>query len=189
MKAILKYSFLSLVLLLSFGLQSADAQVRPAKRRAVRREVVRHNAAHRVAVSRTRARRFIRRTNLAIYAAHKQVKEHRVFTGDLSRAYHHQRVARRLYRRRAYRRAVYHSRRARLLAYAAIKANKGKVNSSFDWEQGDEELYDGMPGDAELDAELIKELGNVSYNDEDLIKKDIKGEIDFDENDMGPEPK
>ena len=188
MKTLLKYLSLSLLIMFGAELQTADAQVRPAKRRAAkRRAAVVHHKAHKHAVTRERSRRFLKRTNLAIFAARNHVKRGKNYTGDLARSYHHQRFARVLFRRGMYRRAVFHSRRARMFAFAAIQANKGKVNNSYDWESDDDTLFDGMPGDTELDSEMQKEFGELDYRDEDFINNDLKG-ITLDENDMGPAP-
>jgi len=49
----------------------------------------------------------------------------------VTKAIHHQKFARRLYREGMYGRAIHHSFRARELAYVAMKTNKGEVRQEF----------------------------------------------------------
>lgn len=155
------FLFLSLVVLLG-GISlpnEADAQY-PSRR-------ARAKARHSRPVLRTKARRVIRRTNRAIVLAQDAVKKGNVQTGNLAKSVHHQRFARRMYRRGFYHRAINHSRRARTLAFAAIKANKGNVPKelAFDGEEGPE----GNVSDAELDAAVQKEEPNAPQSDADVL--------------------
>lgn len=114
--------------------------------------------------------RVIRRTAVVILAAHKKVKEGKVYTGNLARAIAHQKYARKLFRRGMYLRAIHHSRRARLLAILAIQANKGSVDMAEAKNNVEEdELMKNPPADAELEAELLKEEPGVSLKDEDVV--------------------
>lgn len=179
---------LSLMVILSGILLSTDASAQqPRKKRAVKRAVVANRAVKRRAVTRERSRRYLRRTNLAVLSAQRHVKRGKNYTGDFSKSVRNQRYARRLFRRGMYRKAVFYSRRSRLLAYTAIRANKGKVGNDIADEAGDEELYDGIPADTELDIELNKEMGASTASDQDLLNSDL-GDIKLNEEDMKPMP-
>ena len=186
MKLYLKVLSLAVVLSGVFFSTDASAQ-QPRKKRAVKRAVVANRVAHRRAVTRERSRRYLRRTNLAVLSAQRHVKRGKNYTGDFARSVRNQRYARRLFRRGMYRKAVFYSRRSRLFAYAAIRANKGKVGADIADEKGDEELYDGIPADTELDIELDKEMGKATSTDEQLLNSDL-GDIKLNEEDMKPMP-
>lgn len=124
---------------------------------------------------RIHAHRAIRRTAVVLIYAHKQVKEHKNFTGDLARAVRHQRYARFLFHQGKYVRAIHHARRARQLAFLAINANKGTVNK--DWQPNKEEIADAAD-DKELDKELPKET--ESLTDEQLILQELT-DVDLEE--------
>ena len=62
-----------------------------------------------------------------------------------------------------YLRAMNHTRRARLLAFRAIKANKGQAPAGSELAVKD---WAGMPADAELDAALEKEMPGSATSDE-----------------------
>ena len=114
--------------------------------------------------------RVIRRTAVVIIAAHKKVKEGKVYTGNLARAVAHQKYARKLFRRGMYLRAIHHSRRARLLAILAIQANKGSADMAEAKNNAEEdELMKNPPADAELEAELLKEEPATTFKDEDVV--------------------
>ena len=109
------------------------------------------------------ARAMIKKTAVVILYAHEKVKENKVYTGDLARAVKHQRFAKQLYVQGRYLRAMDHTRRARLLAFRAIKANKGQAPAGSELAVKD---WAGMPADAELDAALEKEMPGSATSDE-----------------------
>lgn len=125
---------------------------------------------------RIHAHRAIRRTAAVLRYTQQQVKEHKVFTGDLARAVRHQRYARFLYRQGKYQRALHHTRRARQLAFIAIQANKGTVQK--DWQPNKEEKDTGSASDKELDQELPKDSEGLT--DEQLILSQLS-DIDLEE--------
>lgn len=119
---------------------------------------------------RFKARRVLRRTAVTIFAAQKDLKQNRVFTGQFSKAVAHQRFAKRLFFRGMYARAIHHSRRARMLAFQVIKANKGVV--AKEWEpDAEEQIHDtNSPTDKQLDDEITKEMPDAAnLKDEDLV--------------------
>lgn len=118
---------------------------------------------------RMKARRVIKRTTIVVMAAHRNVKEGKVYTGDLARSIAHQKFARSLFRRGMYVRAIHHSRRARLLAVMAIKANKGTDVAEAKVDAEEEQLMKNPPSDDELEKELLKEMPNEKMKDEDVV--------------------
>jgi hypothetical protein len=129
------------------------------------------------------AHRAIRKTAAVIIHAHKQVKQNKVYTGNLARAVRHQRYARWLFHQGKYVRAIHHTRRARQLAFLAINANKGSVNK--EWEPGKDESQ-GAVDDKELEKELPKDTEGLT--DEQLILQELT-EIDLEEAAVGPNGK
>ena len=123
-------------------------------------------------VKKEQAKRVLRRSAAVIFVAHKKVKEGHVYTGQLARAIAHQKFARRLYREGKYFRAIHHSRRARMLAIAAIKANKGVESADLRYAKEDEDAMKGGPSDEDLDKALLKEMPNEPQKDEDVIAAD-----------------
>lgn len=146
---------LLLLLVLVVGTTELNAQPR--------RPAVRH-------ADKVHARRVIRRTAYVILAAQKKVKENKVYTGDLARAIAHQRLARKLYFRGEFLRAMHQSRRARYFAILAIQANKGTETSDMKLDAQDDQVMNDNPvSDADLDAQLNTESPGYSQNDEDFV--------------------
>lgn len=135
-------------------------------------------------VLKNRTRTFLRRTTMVLLATHKVVKANKVYTGNLARAIAHQRYARKLFFRNRFYRAIYHSRRARLLAFSAIKANKKTVPKEWAFQSGDEAHFKDSPSDAELDKALKAEMPDASFSDEQVIKQSLD---DIDISDTPPE--
>jgi hypothetical protein len=147
------------------------SQIRRHRAHVVRRTVnMRHSS-----------RLILRRTAIVILAAQKNVRENRVYTGNLARAIAHQRFARRLFLRGFYLRAIHHSRRARMLAFMSIRANKNVVKT--DWEFNDEEnqAVQNIPSDQQLDKDLQADDPNASMKDEEFLDT-ILDDIDVKEN-------
>lgn len=120
-------------------------------------------------VKKHQAKRIIRKTAVVILIAHKKVKEGKVYTGNLARAISHQKFAIHLYKTGKYFRAIHHSRRARMLALAAIKANKGGETSDMNYSKEDEALFKAGPNDEELDKDLAAARPTEPTKDEDII--------------------
>ena len=142
-------TWLLLFVIASFAIGSLEASAQPAMRK--------------------RAHHAIRRTAIVIQAAYKNVKEGKVYTGDLARSIAHQHYARVLFRNGFYPRAIHHTRRARMLALIAIKANKGVEISEGTLTPEEEELLKNSPSDEELEKELLKEMPKEKMKDEDVI--------------------
>lgn len=135
-------------------------------------------AAQRKSVDQARVKQFLRRTSVVILHAHKVVKEGKVYTGDLAKSIAHQKMARRLFLQHKWLRAMHQSRLARLLAVKAIRANKGTVRAEWEITGDENEMMGKIPPDAELEAEMKKELPGESLRDEDVLKADPDVSID-----------
>ena len=151
----MKNILLSLLVLVGFSVKSMNS---PAERIA--------------------ARKCIKRTTVVLMHAHKKLKEHKVYTGNMAKAVRHQRYARFLFRQGKFLRAIHQSRRARQLAFLVIQANKGTVEK--DMELTSEEKPAGAPTDEELEKELPADAENMT--DEKLAAGDLK-DIDLDDKD------
>lgn len=118
-------------------------------------------------VPKEKALNVLLRTNRVIGHAHRAVKMGKVYTGDLAKAVRHERLAKRLYLKGMYHKAIVHSKRARLLAIQAIKANNVKPTSDCSITPEEEKLVGQSPSDQDLDNELSKE------NVEDVKEQDL----------------
>lgn len=132
-------------------------------------------------VKKEQAKRVIRRTAVVILVAHKKVKEGKVYTGNLARAIAHQKFAIKLYREGKYFRAIHHSRRAKMLAILAIKANNGTETAEMKFSKEDESAMKGGPSDDELDKELAKEMPAESLKDEEAVAAEPAVDLKDDE--------
>jgi hypothetical protein len=168
--------YISLVVLfLMVGITYAEAQPGARRRNPPPPRVRKAEKIH--------ARRVIRRTAFVIHAAHKAVKENKVYTGNLARAVAHQRFARKLYVRGRFLRAMHQSRLARRYAILALQANKGAETAEMRFDKEDEEIMNSETvSDKELQDELDKEMPGYSTKDEDFMDKEI-GDIDLGDND------
>lgn len=119
-------------------------------------------------VAKDKARLVLLRTNRLIGHAHMSVKRGKVYTGNLGKAVRNQRYAKKLYLEGNYLRAIHYSRRARLFALDAIKANKVKPTSDATITPEENEMMGTVPSDQELDDELAKESPK-EIKDEELV--------------------
>lgn len=127
------------------------------------------------------SRKAIRRTAIVIKNAQQKVKMNKNYTGDLSKAFAHQRFARKLHMRGLYGKAIHHTRVARIYARKAIKANKGVDISEANFTAEEEELMKDSPSEQELMDELVREEAKPVINDEVYINE--TSDIDLNEND------
>ncbi len=120
-------------------------------------------------IAREKALNVLLRTNRLMGHAHMAVKRGKVYTGDLGKGVRHQRYAKKLFMKGMYLRSIQHSRRARLLALAAIKANKVKPTSDATITPEETEMM-GNVTDKELEDELATEMQG-EIKDQDLINQ------------------
>jgi len=116
---------------------------------------------------RQKALNVLLRTNRVIGVAHMSVKRGKVYTGNLAKAVRHERYAKKLFNNVNYQRAIAHSRKARLHAVDAIKANKVKLTSDATITPEEDEVIGAIPGDQELEDEAAKEIPELK--EEDLV--------------------
>jgi hypothetical protein len=122
------------------------------------------------------ARKFLNHTNDAIMKAKGAVEVGQVYTGDVVKAVHHQKYARDLFKQGEYNKAIFHSYRARQLAFAAIRANKAKVTDDLQVNANEKPLLKDIPNDKNLDGE-VKIPANA---DEKSMLKDKEDDIPAD---------
>lgn len=125
------------------------------------------------AVERQKALNVLLRTNRVIGVAHMSVKRGKVYTGNLAKAVRHERYAKKLFNQGNYHRAIVHSRKARLFAVEAIKANKVKPTSDCTITPEEGQLAGTAPSDQELEDEMAKEEPEVK--EEDLVNNNNLG--------------
>lgn len=123
---------------------------------------------------RNRSRRFINRTSVVIMAAKRELQQGKNYTGDFARALAHQRYARKLFMNGFYQRAIYHSHRARMLAFAVIRSNKGVVKREWELDKDEASLPSNQPGDKELDQELVKDNPSIAFDDRIAVQAELK---------------
>jgi hypothetical protein len=108
----------------------------------------------------------LKKTATVLTAAQKSVKRHKVYTGDLAKAFQHQQIAKELFTSGDYDRSIRQSLRARQLANLATKSNKGRPSEDFDRSESryskdmkaddlDRDAYKGKSSDKELKDEAI----------------------------------
>ena len=123
--------------------------------------------------TKTQASAFITRTNKFLLSAQEALKKNKVYKGDFTLALRHQEWARKMTARNQFAKAVYHSRRARLLAIKAIKDNKGKLPSNEAFTKAEYvQLGSRYPTDRELD-DVIAMDGMHKLKDEEAVSKPI----------------
>ncbi len=115
------------------------------------------------------AAKFFKRTNIVLFAAQKALKKNHVYTGDFGKAVAHQRLAKKYLQNHQPNKAIYHSKRARLLAKKVIVANKGSWSEYYEFDNEEINFVKNAPADKELD----NELGKVNTNDQDYENEDL----------------
>lgn len=124
------------------------------------------------APDKTKTRNFLLKTNRALGVAHMTVKRTKKYDGKLGWAVRHQRFARKQYLAGNYQSALYHSKRARILAAEIMKNNNAKTNTDFALSTEETTLTTGAPADAELEAEVTKD-DPAAVKDEDLMNGNL----------------
>jgi hypothetical protein len=123
--------------------------------------------------TKTQASAFIVRTNKFLVSAQDALKKSKVYRGDFTLALRHQEWARKMCARNQFAKALYHSRRARLLAIKAIKDNKGKLPSNEAFTKAEYvQLGSRYPTDRELD-DVIAMDGMHKLKDEEAVSKPL----------------
>jgi hypothetical protein len=100
------------------------------------------------------ARSTIHRTAQVIADA-QDAARYRHYKAGLAQAIAHQQYALQLYRRGSYWDAIYHSMRARSLAFRVIQNNQRSWRPEFDWDDDENDYLLEIPRDEDLDRNLI----------------------------------
>lgn len=127
-------------------------------------------------VEKREARKVLKRTTSVMVAAQKTVKRHKVYTGDLARAYQHQKFAKTLFANGEYERSVRQSLRARQLAYMAMQANKTRYKEDYD---RDERNYRQDMKNDDLDRDAYDRMKDQPRKDDDIIRLNVQAEFGF----------
>jgi hypothetical protein len=123
------------------------------------------------------ARREISKTKLVIIRAHRAVSHGKNYTGDLALSIRHQKFAITLFNSGEFERSLYQTIRARRLAFAAIRANKGTITRR---ELADLGVYKSHT-DEDLDGDFQKNGPQEDVKDEDVSSQDpVKVSADLD---------
>lgn len=107
-------------------------------------------------VMKEKAANVIKRTAVALDAAHKATSENKVYTGNLKLAVIHQQFSIELFNEGKYMRAIHHSQRARELSRLQLEAN------SVICPEGYEANFDEKPDGPKPDAEALDDDANKS---------------------------
>lgn len=124
---------------------------------------------------RNRARGFLNRTSVVLVSAKTELNKGKNYTGDFSRAVAHQRYAVRLFRNGFYQKAINHSHRARMLALAVIRSNKGQVQRDWELNKEEKDLHANTPSDQQLDSDLTKDSPSLAFDDRKAASADLQG--------------
>lgn len=120
-------------------------------------------------VSRDASKQMLNRTNIVLLAAQAELKAGQVYTGNLAKAIAHQRYANTLWEEGYYSDAVYHSRRARILALSVINLNNGIIKAGYDFTKEEQRFIKSAPYDELLDKVLENDLSVYYKQDQDFI--------------------
>lgn len=99
------------------------------------------------------ARAIIQRTTVVLREAQQTAKRHR-YTRGLAKAVAHQERARELYWRGDYKDAIFHSLRARDLAFQIIRGNRQSYRKEYDWNDMERRYRHDCPKDDDLDVRI-----------------------------------
>lgn len=121
--------------------------------------------------SMVQAQKVLKRTHFVILKAHQAVKKNKNYTGDLARAVAHQKQAKKLFAMKNPRKAILHSKRARMFAFKVLQVNKANtdVDQSYQFNKEETDLA-GVEEDA---VTLDKELGQSSFDDKTVTDKEM----------------
>lgn len=126
-----------------------------------------------------RTRKVLGKTAVVLFAAQKELKASKNYTGDFAMAVAHQRFAKRLFIRRNFRIAAEHSRFARTLAFKVLRDNKAIIQKDWEVSADEQEVMETL-SDKDLRDELLKMNSNVELKDEDLMNDTLK-DVDVDD--------
>ncbi|MBU1077535.1 MAG: hypothetical protein KKH98_09600, partial [Spirochaetes bacterium] len=159
-------SFIVVILAFMVTIMSVDsglARSKAARKAAVKRKVVKQRV-----VKKAASKRILRRTAVVIRAAHKAVKENKVYTGNLAKAIRHQKYARILFIKGAFKVSAMHSLRARKLAWLALKANKVEQPKEGEMDKEETSILEEATDAEKMDKDAEEAFPDDSIKDEDI---------------------
>ena len=115
----------------------------------------------------------LKRTNYVILDARKAVLKNKVYTGGLSKAIHHQKLAKKLMHQNNNIKAMQHSRIAREYAFKSLKANKGRIDNDYKFTKEEYALMGANDSNDELGKELKENTLGIVLKDENITDKDM----------------
>lgn len=124
-------------------------------------------------VNHAQAVKVFKRTNLVIHQAHKAQQTNKVYTGSFSKAVHHQRYAKVLYKQNKPKKALQHTRLARLYAFKTIRTNKGTMNNDLQFTKEENDLVGAPISDVELGKELKANRPDITFEDDKISEKEL----------------
>ena len=124
-------------------------------------------------VNHAQAVKVFKRTNLVIVQANKALQKNKVYTGSFSKAVHHQRYAKLLYKQNKRKKALQHTRLARLYAFKTIRTNRGTMNNDLQFTKEENELVGAPRSDVELGKELKSNQPDITFDDAKISEKEL----------------
>lgn len=121
--------------------------------------------------SMVQAQKVLKRTHFVILKAHQAVKKNKNYTGDLARAVAHQKQAKKLFAMKNPRKAIIHSKRARMFAFKVLQVNKANTDVDQSYQFNKEET--DLAGVEDNSANLDKELGQTTFDDKNITDKEM----------------
>jgi hypothetical protein len=124
-------------------------------------------------VTKAQTKQFLTRTNKAITTAHSAIKRGKVHKGDYVNALRHQQFAKKMYIRNQFQKAIYHSKKARSLAFKTITDNGARIPSECGITKEEKAMIGtSVPSDRVL-AEEIALDSQHNLKDTDVIDKTV----------------
>ena len=172
---LLKNTFFVIALMAFFINGSAQHRVKPVRNnKAVHPKKTKVVAKHHVKNAyHTKAINVLKRTNHVIVYARRSVVKNKVYSGDLSKAIYHQKLAKKLMNLKKTNKAMQHSRIAREYAFKSIRANKERVDGTYNFTEEEYEVMGKNISNEELERELKESNPSVIFKDEKISDEDM----------------
>lgn len=121
--------------------------------------------------SMVQAQKVLKRTHFVILKAHQAVKKNKNYTGDLARAVAHQKQAKKLFAMKNPRKAILHSKHARMYAFKVLQVNKANADVDQSYQFNKEENANITAEDDAIN--LDKELQQTTFDDKTVTDKEM----------------
>lgn len=128
--------------------------------------------------TKAQTKQFLQRTDKALLSAQAAIKKNKVQKGDYVLAIRHQKYAKKMYARNQFKRAVNHSKRARMLAMKVIRDNSVSIPEEARLNRSEYALLGtNVPTGRELDDAIAMD-GLYKLQDADVIDKPLDTSIE-----------